>query len=125
MSLFELKKVLYNFKDIKTSLKLLISNLDMFMGFIIYCIPERSLNIHGDYFPVCSRCKGFCIGTFSYFIFVYSFYIQYTASLIILNIFMIFTAFLNVYSVKLFQKRVMNLLRLLTDLIGGVGLAML
>ena len=125
MSLFELKKVLYNFKDIKTSLKLLISNLDMFMGFIIYCIPERSLNIHSDYFPVCSRCKGFCIGTFSYFIFVYSFYIQYTASLIILNIFMIFTAFLNVYSVKLFQKRVMNLLRLLTDLIGGVGLAML
>ena len=122
MPLFELKIVVYNFKDIKTSLKLLISNLDMFIGFIIYQIPEKSLNIHEDYILFCSRCKEFFTHTLSYFIFIYLFYIETTASPAISNILMIFTSFLNVYTVKL-NEPVMKLLRILTDLIGGVGIS--
>ena len=125
MSLLELKK---EQKEVKNSLQdsgSLLSNFDMFMGFICHRIPERTFIVHGHYFPVCSRCTGFYIGAFSYFIFVYFFYVNYTISLVILAVFMLIPSLLDGFT-QLFRFRESNnLLRLLTGLIGGVGLAIL
>ena len=70
-------------------------NLDLFQRFICHRFPERTFNIKGHYFPVCARCTGFYIGAFSYFDYVYFFYVQYSASLILFAILMIIPTFLD------------------------------
>lgn len=102
-----------------------ISNLDIFARFICHRIPERTFNIRGHYFPVCSRCTGFYIAAFSYFIFVYFFYVQYTTILIILAILMLIPTFSDGFTQLIGSRKSNNLLRLLTGLMGGVGLAIL
>ena len=97
----------------------------MFTQFICHRIPERTFNIRGHYFPVCSRCTGFYIAAFSYFIFVYYFYVQYTPILILLAILMIIPALLDGFTQLIGFRQSNNILRLLTGLIGGVGLAIL
>ena len=69
--------------------------LSLLTQFICHRIPERTFNIRGHYFPVCSRCTGFYIGAFSYFVFVYFFYVHYTTLLIILAILMLIPTFLD------------------------------
>jgi len=101
------------------------SNLNLLTRFICHRIPERTFNIRGHYFPVCARCTGFYIGAFSYFIFVYFFYVQYTATLIILAILMMIPTFLDGFTQFFGSRESNNMLRLLTGLIGGVGLAIL
>jgi uncharacterized membrane protein len=101
------------------------NNLDVFKRFICHRIPERTFNIRGQYFPVCSRCTGFYIAAFSYFIFVYFIYGQYTAILIIIAIMMIIPTFLDGFTQFLGTRESSNMLRFLTGLIGGVGLAIL
>jgi uncharacterized membrane protein len=78
-----------------TNAKSQTSNLDMFAQFVCHRIPERTFNIRGHYFPICSRCTGLYIGAFSYFIYVYFFYVQYTTTLIILAILVIIPTFLD------------------------------
>ncbi len=95
MSLFKLKKLVYNLKNTNTNLKSLIYNLNMFIGLIINFIPKRSLNILEDYFLLFLRYNGQFIRAFTYTNFVYSFYIQYTTLIFILNDFMVFKAFLD------------------------------
>ncbi|WP_335645275.1 MULTISPECIES: DUF2085 domain-containing protein [Methanobacterium] len=48
-------------------------------------MPERTFKIRGHYFPVCSRCTGVYMGAFSYFMYVYLFYVDYTLLLIFLD----------------------------------------
>ena len=125
MSLLELKK---EQKEVKNSLQdsgSLLSNLNMFTGFICHRIPERTFIVHGHYFPVCARCTGFYIGAFSYFIFVYFFYVNYSTSVVILAVFMLIPTFLDGFTQLISFRESNNLLRLLTGLIGGVGLAIL
>ncbi len=101
------------------------SNLNRFTRFICHRIPERTFNIRGYYFPVCSRCTGFYIGAFSYFIYVYFIYVEYTFFLIFMAFLMIIPTFLDGFT-QLFRSRESNnMLRLSTGLIGGVGLAIL
>ena len=100
-------------------------NLFMFTRFICHRIPERTFNIRGHYFPVCSRCTGFYIGAFSYFIFVYFFYVQYTISLILLGFLMMVPTFYDGLTQLNGSRKSNNILRLSTGLIGGVGLAIL
>ena len=102
-----------------------LRNFNTLTRFICHRIPERTFNIRGHYFPVCSRCTGFYIAAFSYFIFVYFFYVQYTAIMIIIAIIMIIPTFLDGFTQLLGSRESNNMLRLLTGLIGGVGLAIL
>nr|WP_319372383.1 DUF2085 domain-containing protein [uncultured Methanobacterium sp.] len=90
---------------------------------ICHRIPERTFNIQGKYFPVCARCTGFYIGAFSYFIYAYFFYVEYTVFLTILAILMIVPAFLDGFTQVMGTRISNNKLRLLTGLLGGVGLA--
>ena len=100
-------------------------NLDMLTRFICHRIPERTFNIRGHYFPVCSRCTGFYIAAFSYFIFVYFFYVHYTVMLIMFAIIMIIPTFLDGFTQLIGSRESSNILRLFTGLIGGVGLGIL
>jgi uncharacterized membrane protein len=93
--------------------------------FICHRIPERTFNIRGHYFPVCSRCTGFYIGAFSYFVFVYFFYVHYTTFLIILAILMLIPTFFDGFTQLIGSRESNNILRLSTGLIGGVGLGIL
>lgn len=92
---------------------------------ICHRIPERTFNIRGIYFPVCARCTGFYIGAFIYFIYAYFFYVEYTVYLITLAILMIVPAFLDGFTQLLGTRISNNKLRLLTGLLGGLGLAIL
>jgi len=79
VSLFKLKKVVYNLKNTNSSLKLLISNLNIYISFITYFIHGILSNLRENCIPFSSISKGFCIGSFSYFNLVYPFYIPYAA----------------------------------------------
>lgn len=92
---------------------------------ICHRIPERTFKIRGHYFPFCSRCTGFYIGAFSYFIYAYFVYVEYTFSLILLAFLMIIPAFLDGFTQLIETRESNNTLRLLTGLVGGVGLAIL
>jgi uncharacterized membrane protein len=125
VSLLELEKEQREVKNSIPDSRSIRSNLDMFMGFICHRIPERTFNIKGHYFPVCSRCTGFYIGAFSYFIYVYFFYVHYTFNLIILAILMLIPAFLDGFTQLIGSRNSNNVLRLSTGLIGGVGFGIL
>ena len=99
--------------------------LQVLTHFICHRIPERTFNIRGHYFPVCSRCTGFYIAGFSYFIYVYFIYVQYTATLIVLAILMLIPTFLDGFTQLIGSRKSNNMLRLFTGLMGGVGLAIL
>jgi uncharacterized membrane protein len=65
------------------------------------------------------------MGAFTYFIYAYSFYVEYTVNLIILAILMMIPAFLDGFTQLIGNRMSNNKLRLLTGLAGGVGLAIL
>ncbi|WP_209625347.1 DUF2085 domain-containing protein [Methanobacterium petrolearium] len=92
---------------------------------ICHRIPERTFKIKGHCFPVCSRCTGFYIGSFFYYIIAYFVYVEYTIFLIFLAILMTMPSLLDGFTQLIELRESNNILRLLTGLIGGVGLAIL
>ena len=96
-----------------------------FSNLICHRIPERTFKIRGHYFPVCSRCTGFYIGAFSYFILAYFVYVEYTVYLISIAIIMLIPSFLDGFTQLIGLRLSNNGLRLLTGLIGGIGLAII
>lgn len=93
--------------------------------FICHRIPERTFQIKGHYFPVCSRCTGFYIGAFSYFILAYFVYIEYTFFLILMAFLMLIPTFLDGLTQLIELRESNNVIRVLSGLTGGVGLAIL
>jgi uncharacterized membrane protein len=92
---------------------------------ICHRLPDRTFKVKNWYFPVCSRCTGFYIGAFSYFIYVYFFYVEYTITLILLAIIMMTPTLLDGFTQFFDFRESNNMLRLFTGLMGGVGLAIL
>jgi uncharacterized membrane protein len=92
---------------------------------ICHRLPDRTFNIRGYYFPVCARCTGLYIGAFSYFTYVYFFYVQYTITLIIFAILIMIPTFYDGLTQFFGFRESNNLLRLFTGLFGGLGLAIL
>ena len=101
------------------------ANLNIYNRFFCHQIPERTFKIKGHYFPVCSRCTGFYIGAFAYFIYVYFIYVQCNFTLILLAFLMIIPTVLDGITQLIGSRNSNNVLRLITGLIGGVGLAIL
>jgi uncharacterized membrane protein len=95
------------------------------INLICHRIPERTFQIKGIYFPVCARCTGFYIGALTYIIYAYYFYVDYTPFLILLAILMMIPAFFDGFTQLLGNRLSNNTLRLLTGLLGGVGLAIM
>lgn len=92
---------------------------------ICHRMPDRTFNIRGYYFPVCSRCTGFYIGAFSYFAYVYFYYVQYTVSLTLFAFLLIIPTLYDGFTQFLGFRESNNTLRLFTGLMGGLSLAIL
>ncbi len=105
MPLLEFDKDIEKENSNHTDFKSQTSHLNLLTRFICHRIPERTFNIHGHYFPVCARCTGFYIGAFSYFIYVYYFYVDYTTTLIIFAILMMIPTFLDGFTQFYWIKR--------------------
>lgn len=125
MSFFRFGKDTTSVNNINSAPEQHTPNLSIFTRFICHRIPDRTFNIRGHYFPVCSRCTGFYLGAFSYFIYVYFFYVQYTIILIILAILMTIPTFLDGFTQLIGSRKSNNSIRLLTGILGGIGLGVI
>jgi len=93
--------------------------------FLCHRLPERTFKIRNHYFPVCSRCTGIYIGTFSYYIFVYFVYIQYNITMILTAVLMILPTFSDGLTQFFRFRKSNNALRFTTGIIAGIGLGIL
>ena len=125
MSFFRFFKDITSVNNISTPSDKQPLKISLLTQFICHRIPERTINIRGYYFPVCSRCTGFYIGAFSYFLFVYFFYVHYTTPLIFLAVLMLIPTFLDGLTQLFGSRESNNILRLSTGLMGGVGVGIL
>ena len=95
------------------------------LNLICHREKNRTLKYKSYYFPVCARCTGLYISYISFIILTSFFEFQY-------NVFMILTSFLLLIPGKidgltqlLGLRESNNYLRLITGLLGGIGLAIL
>lgn len=95
------------------------------LNLICHRKPERSFFIKNHQFPVCARCTGFYISVFLYFIYVYFFYVEYTWFLITVAVLLLVPAFIDGVTQLLGYRESNNILRLVTGLLGGLGLGIL
>lgn len=89
---------------------------------ICHRLPDRTFNIKGHYFPLCSRCTGLSIGSFFSFLFVYYDHIQYSPNLLIFSVLIMIPTFIDGYTQLIGLRESNNALRLFTGLIGGIGM---
>ena len=87
--------------------------------------PERSFFIRGHQFPVCARCTGFYISLVLYFIYTYFFYVDYSSLLLTIAILLLVPAEIDGFTQLLELRESNNTLRLITGLMGGLGLGII
>jgi len=95
------------------------------MSFICHRIPERTFQIKGYYFPICSRCTGIYTGAFLYFLIVYTLPVYYNIELILLGIVFITPTFFDGTTQFLGHRKSNNWLRFSTGLLAGIGMGIL
>ncbi|OWT33348.1 hypothetical protein BGI41_02885 [Methanobrevibacter sp. 87.7] len=95
------------------------------LNLICHRRPDRTFSYRGHYFPVCARCTGFYISIFAYFIYAYFVFINYTVYLMITAILLLVPAAIDGFTQLLGWRESTNYLRLITGLLGGIGLAIL
>ena len=83
---------------------------------------ERSFRINNYQFPVCARCTGFYISIFAYVILAMLVAIHYNIFTTILAIFLIIPFIIDGVTQFLEIRESNNILRLITGLMGGIGL---
>jgi uncharacterized membrane protein len=96
-----------------------------FTSFICHRIPERTFKIRKWYFPVCSRCTGIYLGSFSYFVFAYLVKVEYTILIIFIGFLMIIPTFIDGLTQFIGERKSTNNLRFFTGILGGLGIAIL
>jgi uncharacterized membrane protein len=84
--------------------------------------PERTFQIKGHYFPVCARCTGFYISMAVYLIYAFFFYVNYNITLLIIAVLLLLPAFIDGTTQFFHLRESNNPLRLITGLMGGLGL---
>ena len=88
-------------------------------------LPRRTFKIGNHYFPVCARCTGFYMGIFLVYMVFYLWYIDYTIGIGLMGCLMLFPAALDGITQFFGFRESNNILRLLTGVVGGVGLGVL
>ena len=95
------------------------------LNIICHRKPERSFFIKGHQFPVCARCTGFYISLITYFIYTYYFFVDYNIYLLSFAIILLIPTAIDGLTQFLEYRESNNTLRLITGLMGGLGLGML
>ena len=94
-------------------------------SFICHRIPERTFSIKGHYFPVCARCTGIYLGSFSYFALVSMVRVDYNVLLLATAVLMVVPTFLDGFTQLLGERESNNTLRFATGIMGGLGLGIM
>ena len=95
------------------------------LNLICHRKPERSFFIKSQQFPICARCTGFYFSLIIYFIYSYYFFVYYDSNLLIFAILLLIPATIDGLT-QLFKNRESNnVLRLITGLMGGIGLGII
>lgn len=95
------------------------------LNLICHRMPERSFFVKGYQLPVCARCTGFYISLILYFIYTFYFYVDYNIILLIFAILLLIPTAIDGLT-QLFEYRESNnVLRLITGLMGGIGLSII
>ncbi len=84
--------------------------------------PERSFQIKGNCFPVCSRCTGFYISIIMYIIIAMLIPINYTIKTTIIAILLLIPCAIDGLTQLIGLRESNNILRFITGLMGGIGL---
>lgn len=95
------------------------------LNLICHRRPDRTFSYKGHYFPVCARCTGFYISIILYCIYAYFNFVNYTPQLMIMAVLLLVPAGIDGGTQFLNWRESNNILRLITGLIGGTGLAIL
>lgn len=92
------------------------------LNIICHRNPERSFFIKGHQFPVCARCTGFYLTIIAYTIYAYYTPIVYTNEYVLLGITLCIPAIIDGITQALHLRESNNNIRLITGLLGGIGL---
>ena len=87
--------------------------------------PERSFFFILYQFPVCARCTGFYISLISYFIYAYFYFINYDIYLLTFAVILLVPSAIDGTTQLLELRESNNNLRLITGLLGGLGLGII
>jgi len=94
-------------------------------NYICHRKPERSFKIGGRHFPVCSRCTGIYLGTFSYYILVYWVYVEYNWVTIFMGCLMVIPTFIDGLTQLCLPRESNNAFRFSTGILTGIGLGIM
>ena len=90
--------------------------------YICHRKPERSFFYKGRQFPVCARCTGFYISGIASIILLNFIPVPYNLTTLLIGILLLIPCAIDGFT-QLFEMRESNnILRLITGLLGGVGL---
>ena len=90
--------------------------------YICHRKPERSFFYKGRQFPVCARCTGFYISGIASIILLNFIPVPYSLTTLLIGILLLIPCAIDGFT-QLFEMRESNnILRLITGLLGGVGL---
>lgn len=92
---------------------------------ICHGLPERSFHIKGHQFPVCARCTGIYLGSFSVIGLVVIFDPAFQPLILFMGFLMTIPTFIDGLTQYLNYRESNNNLRFITGVIGGVGLAII
>ena len=95
------------------------------INFICHRKTERSFFINNFQFPVYARCTGFYISMIIYFSYCYFFFVDYDTILLTVAVLLMLPAFIDGFTQYLGYRESNNVLRLITGLLGGLGLAII
>ena len=90
--------------------------------FFCHRLPERTFNIKGYYFPVCSRCTGIITGIFTCFVVIQLITLNYYLLNFLIAIFLTIPTFLDGFTQSLGVRESNNNLRFVTGVFAGFGL---
>ena len=95
------------------------------LNLICHRKPERSFIIKGHQFPVCARCTGFYTSLLLYFTYTYHFFVDYNFTIITIAATLLIPAAVDGLTQFMGYRESNNTLRLITGLLGGLGLGIL
>ena len=93
--------------------------------YICHRKPERSFFYKGHQFPVCARCTGFYISGLASIILFKYFILPYNIETLLIGILLLAPSAIDGTSQLIGMRESNNILRLITGLLGGVGLIMI
>ncbi len=90
--------------------------------YICHRRPDRSFFYKGHQFPVCARCTGFYISGIASIILLKFYPVPYTLTTLLIGTILLIPCAIDGFT-QLFEMRESNnILRLITGILGGIGL---